>query len=73
MPASFEYPKGDQLKMGRDPGVQTRWYDEASMQRVPYHIAGIWHCFAGREKVFNSSIDWQNMWMNDFINIAWVC
>ena len=69
MPDSLEYPMGDQLKMSRDPEGQTKWYDMSSLQTVPYQIVGIWHCFAGT----NSPIDWQNMWVKDFICIALVC
>ena len=72
MPASLEYNKGDRLKMGRDLEGQTRWYDMTSLQAVPYHIAGNWHCLAGRENYFQQS-DWQNMWVEDFIHIALAC
>ena len=57
-------------------GISDRWSVEGGSgsgrtDKVVWNVqlAGIWHCVAG----INSPIDWQNMWVKDFIYIALVC
>ena len=40
------------------PGRPVKGYDMINFQTVPYHIAGVSHCLAGRENCFQQSDRW---------------
>ena len=69
VPACLEYHMGGRSEIKRNPEGQPRGYDMTSLQAVPCHITGM----RALSYVSNSPIDWQDMWVKDFIRIALAC
>ena len=64
------WPIGDGLR----PGRPVKGYDKASLQTVPCHIAGMLALSCWKKKnVSNSLINFQDMWVKDFMHIALAC